>query len=52
MTKLRQPLEHGAAVFGVDQMKSEQLADRRLRQRAGDDRLGEAEPVIGFKDFR
>ena len=52
VAKLRQALEHRAAVLGFDQVKVQQLGDRRLRQRAADDRFEKAEPVIGLEHLR
>src|SRR5579864_3214387 len=52
MAKFRQALEHRAAVIGLDQMKAQQFADRRLRQRAADDGFQETKAIIGFEDIR
>src|SRR6185437_7132199 len=43
---------HGATRLRLDEMEAERLTDRRLRQRAVDDRLEEAEAVIALENVR
>ena len=47
VAKFRHAFEHRLAFFGLDQIESEQVGHRRLRQRAVDDRVQEAKAVIG-----
>src|SRR5207342_1701510 len=52
MTKVRQAFKDRTPVFYLGQMKAHQLADRRIGQFAGDDRLEKRKAVVRFQNLR
>ena len=52
VAKFRHALKHRAALFDLDQMEAEQLADRRVRHRAVDDAFQETKAIVGFENIR
>src|SRR6478609_6065935 len=51
VVEFRHTLEYGASLFDFNQVKAHELADRRIRHRAGDDCFQEAKAVVGFENF-
>ena len=51
VVEFRYALEYGASLFGFNQVKAHEPADRRIRHRAGDDCFQEAKAVVGFENI-